>query len=112
MRAGNWIFCSGVEATDFKQATAPDARIDPRSPGAGWNAEVVAQTKYIYNNFMAIAEEVGIDFDARVARIYQWFHVDNMVDAWANIRIDPYLETRNIWLTHNRPASSALAIAE
>src|SRR5689334_19319806 len=61
VRAGDWVFCSGIDATDFVHPTAPEAWVDPRSPGAGWNAEVVAQTKYIYKQLTAVAEAGGVN---------------------------------------------------
>ena len=110
VRAGDWIFCSGTDASEGRHAVAPSAVVDPRLPGAGWNAEMVAQTKYIYGRLMAVADEAGCNFDDSVVRIYQWMRVDEIVDAWPDLRIDPYLETRNLWLTHDRPASSAIAL--
>lgn len=111
VRAGDWVFCSGTDASDEVSPVAAAADVDPRSPGAGWNAEVVAQTKYIYERMLAVASEAGCDFDDSVVRIYQWLPVDQIVDAWPDIKIDPYLETRNHWLTHDRPASSAIALS-
>jgi enamine deaminase RidA (YjgF/YER057c/UK114 family) len=60
----------------------------------------------------AIATESGISLDDHIVRIYQWMRVDEIVDAWPNIKIDPYLETRNLWLTHDRPASTAIGITD
>jgi enamine deaminase RidA (YjgF/YER057c/UK114 family) len=112
VRAGDWVFCSGLEPTDWRSATAPEAAVDPRTPGYGYNAEVVAQTTYLYRHMEAIAAEAGISLDDNIVRIYQWMRVDEIVDAWPNIKIDPYLETRNLWLTHDRPASTAIGITD
>lgn len=112
IRAGDWVFSSGREATDFKKPIAPAAIVDSDSPESCYMAEVVSQTKYLYSNFVAVAEEAGINLDDNIVRIYQWFRSSEIIDAWPDIKIDPYLETRDIWLTHDRPASTGIGVSD
>lgn len=97
IQAGRWVFVSGQIATDYKTGIAADAMVNPRLPRHA--SPVKAQARNIFRSIGAIMEEAGSSVD-NLVRIDQ-FTPDKTY-------IDGYLETRNEFITKDRPASTAL----
>jgi enamine deaminase RidA (YjgF/YER057c/UK114 family) len=97
IQAGNWVFVSGQLASDYQNGVAPDAMVNPHLPFHG--SPVKAQARHIFHNIGAIMKEAGSSTD-NLVRIDQ-FTPDKK-------HIDGYLETRNEFITKDRPASTAL----
>jgi enamine deaminase RidA (YjgF/YER057c/UK114 family) len=92
-----WVFVSGQQASDYKTGLVADAIVNPELPRHG--SRIKSQTRYIFRNISAIMEEAGSSLD-NLVRIDQ-FTTDKK-------HIDGYLETRNEFITKDRPASTAL----
>ncbi len=97
IQVGNWVFVSGQLATDYETGLAPAATINPSQR---FHASAVkSQARHIFDNVGTIMEEAGSSID-NLVRIDQ-FTPDKK-------HIDGYLETRNEYITKDRPASTAL----
>lgn len=60
VKAGPWIFLSGLMATDYESGVAPEAQVNTNN----WFAsEIKAQAKYIFNQLAAILDEAGSSID-------------------------------------------------
>ena len=70
--AGPWVFTGGQMATDWKNAIAPEARIDPNFPR--YRSRGTAQTDYILKNMQTILEVAGTSLD-HVLKLWA-FHTD------------------------------------
>ncbi len=69
-RAGNLVFAAGQVASDFKQAVAPEARIDPAFPYYG--SAIKKQTRYILDNLARTFKAAGTSLDHVVkAQVFQ-----------------------------------------
>ena len=97
IQAGPWVFISGQLATDYRTGLASDALINPDL--RFHSSAVKAQARHIFRNVATIMEEAGSSID-NLVRIDQ-FTPDKKY-------IDGYLETRNEFITKDRPASTAL----
>lgn len=95
--ADGWVFISGQQASDFRSGIASDALVNQELPLHG--SAVKSQTRHVFRNISAIMQEVGSSID-NIVRIDQ-FTPDRK-------HIDGYLETRNEFITKDRPASTAL----
>ncbi|MFM9887781.1 MAG: RidA family protein [Burkholderiales bacterium] len=97
IQVGDWVFIAGQLATDFDVGIAADARISPHLPFH--SSPVKLQTRHIYRNIQAIMEEAGSSADNLV-------RVDQFTTSKSHV--DGYLETRNEFITKDRPASTAV----
>ncbi len=77
--AGPWVFTGGQMATDWKNAIAPAARIDPNFPR--YRSRGTAQTEYVVQNLQAVLEAAGTSLD-HVVKLWA-FHSDlaDMADS-------------------------------
>lgn len=99
VRAGDHVFLSGQLATDFRRGLAPEAAIDPRRPFH--ELPIARQTEYIFRTIGALLEAGGSNLD-NVVRIDQFFTDRDPVRG--------YFPARDRFLTHDRPASTAVEI--
>jgi enamine deaminase RidA (YjgF/YER057c/UK114 family) len=98
--AGDFVFPSGMMASDGRNGLASEAR--PR-PGLAFNEiPTKLQTRHIYRTLASLLEASGSDLD-HIVRLDQ-FTLDRSIT-------DPYIEARNEFLTKDRPASTAVPIA-
>jgi enamine deaminase RidA (YjgF/YER057c/UK114 family) len=97
IETGGWVFISGQLASDYKTGIAADAVVHPDLPFHG--SAVKLQARHIFRNISALMEQAGSSVD-NIVRIDQ-FTTDRGY-------IDGYLETRNEFITKDRPASTAL----
>ena len=72
VKAGPWVFTGGQMATDWKNAIAPAARIDPNFPR--YRSRGTAQTEYVVQNLQAVLEAAGTSLD-HVVKLWA-FHTD------------------------------------
>ncbi len=56
VKAGPWVFLSGLMATDYKDGVAPAARVNKNN---WYSCEIKAQTEFIFKNLISILEEAG-----------------------------------------------------
>lgn len=66
IKAGPYLFLSGMLATDHKQGVAPEARVDPNFPFHSSN--IKQQVKYILKNADAICQAAGTSIKNLVRR--------------------------------------------
>ena len=97
IQAGNWVFVSGQIATDYRTGIAADAAVNSLMPRHA--SPVKQQTRHIFRSIGAVMQEARSSLD-NLVRIDQ-FTPDKKY-------IDGYLETRNEFITADRPASTAL----
>ncbi len=97
IQAGQWVFISGQLATDYTTGIAANATINPDL--RFHTSAVKSQARHIFENISTIMAEAGSSID-KLVRIDQ-FTPDKQ-------HIDGYLETRNLFITKDRPASTAL----
>jgi enamine deaminase RidA (YjgF/YER057c/UK114 family) len=57
MIVGDFIFASGLMASDYKTGVPAEARVDPAFPYYG--SDIKRQTRYIMNNFKTVFEAAG-----------------------------------------------------
>ena len=114
IKAGPWIFVSGQLATDFgPSGLVEECREHPDLPNQRIAQRV--QSAYILKNIAELCEAAGGSFDDHSVRIYQWFVApdqDRDGGTWVGdgFTITPYLEERDHYLTHDRPASTGMGI--
>lgn len=125
VKAGQFVFASGRNASDYMEGLAPAARLDPALPYTG-DLPVAAETKYIYQNLTKVFEAGGSSVHNAV-RVNQWipcFHdlretheisvfdeptLNYHFERWRGV-IDPMLNTRDLFIPERRPASTAIPI--
>ncbi len=100
IRAGDFLFPSGLMATDFVNGIAAEARPKPGRPLDV--RPVKQQTRYIYKILKAVMEAAGGSLD-QIVRIDQF----NLGRGTAT----DYLEGRNEHLLKDRPASTLVPVA-
>ena len=114
IKAGPWIFIAGQIATDFgPDGLALECRGHPDLPHD--RIQLRAQSAYTLKNIQQTIEGAGGNFDDHSVRIYQWFVTPNQDrdgGTWVGdgFTITPYLEERDRFLTHDRPASTGMGI--
>ena len=114
IKAGPWIFVSGHLATEFGPTGLVEAcREHPDLPNQRVAQRV--QSAYILKKIAELYEAAGGSFDDHSVRIYQWFVApdqDRDGGTWVGdgFTITPYLEERDHYLTHDRPASTGMGI--
>jgi enamine deaminase RidA (YjgF/YER057c/UK114 family) len=113
LKAGNWVFVSGHLASDYVHPVAPEAQVDPSLPFHGDALDL--QSWYILENMRKTVEAAGASLD-QVVRIYQWVVAPKQKweqgDAWTDMTLEKYLNTRDKFLKPPRPASTAMGIRE
>lgn len=97
--AGDFVFASGLMASDERSGLAPEAQ--PRPGLAYAQSSIKLQTRYIYRALASLLEAAGTDLQ-RIVRLDQ-FVLDRSVT-------DHHLEARNEFLVKERPASTAVPI--
>jgi len=114
IQAGSWLFVSGHMATDWGDGgLAPEMRINPEVPYQ--HVEQRRQSAYLLERMNDLCASAGASFDDHSVRIYQWFVAPDQErdgGTWPAITITPYLEERDHYLTHDRPASTGMGIAD
>jgi len=116
VRAGNWLFVSGHMATDWGDGgLAPEVRVNPNAPYQ--HVEQRRQSAYLLSRMNRLCEQAGASFDDHSVRIYQWFTAPDQErdgGTWPgdDFTITPYLEERDHFLTHDRPASTGMGILD
>ena len=114
VKAGPWIFIAGQIATDFGPAgLARACRDHPDVPNQRIAQRM--QSAYVLKNIAETCAGAGGSFDDHSVRIYQWFVApdqDRDGGTWVGdgFTITPYLEERDHFLTHDRPASTGMGI--
>lgn len=56
VKAGPWVFLSGLMATDYEGGVAPEAQVNRNN---WYGSEIKAQTRYVLKNLVKILEEAG-----------------------------------------------------
>ena len=116
IKAGPWVFVAGTLATDWVDGLAPECKPNPDIPYP-WVPQRV-QSRHILETVDAACKAAGASFDDHSVRIYQWFVTPDMDwqsgSTWVGdgFTISPYLEERDNFLTHDRPASTGMGIRE
>jgi enamine deaminase RidA (YjgF/YER057c/UK114 family) len=77
--AGQWVFVSGMMATDYRSGLTPDARIDERNPFVTDALEL--QSKRSLSDITAILAAAGCDIRRDIIRAWQWFPSNYPADA-------------------------------
>jgi enamine deaminase RidA (YjgF/YER057c/UK114 family) len=116
VRAGEWLFVSGHLATDWGAGgLAPEVRTNPDVPYQ--HVEQRRQSAYLLDDLNRLCDAAGASFDDHSVRIYQWFTAPDQErdgGTWPGdaFTITPYLEERDHFLTHDRPASTGMGISD
>ncbi len=100
LRYGNWLFTSGLMATDFATGIAPEARGNPAVPLAGEHA-MVRESRHLLDLLERACIAGGTDLQNSV-RIDQFPTSREMVD--------PYHIERRVRIAPPRPASTSVVI--
>lgn len=101
VQAGDWVFVSGVMATDWKTGVDPAARGPEDFP---FDAKPMArQTDLIFQRFDQILKAAGTEIKHIV-------RIDQFTPEHHSFR--HYIPTRDKYITQDRPASTALAIKD
>jgi enamine deaminase RidA (YjgF/YER057c/UK114 family) len=100
VRAGEFLFVSGMMATDFETGLAPDARIDPTFPREG--SPVKKQVEYVLRNLAAVLEAGGSSLE-KVVRV-DAYHTEVARDLLAA------MEVRQRFFPVNPPASLTIGV--
>lgn len=100
VRAGEFLFVSGLMATDFETGLAPDARIDPTFPREG--SPVKKQVEYVLRNLAAVLEAGGSSLE-KVVRV-DAYHTEVARDLLAA------MEVRQRFFPVNPPASLTIGV--
>ena len=114
IKAGPWVFVSGQLASDFgPEGLAAECRDHSDVPWQRIAQRV--QSAYILENIRKTCDAAGASFDDHSVRIYQWFVApdqDREGGTWLGdgFTITPYLEERDRFLTHDRPASTGMGV--
>lgn len=117
VKAGPWVFVSGHLASDYGPTGLPESL--QTSPDAPYqHVEQRVQSRYILEILEQTCAAAGASFDDHSVRIYQWFVAPEQRwqegETWPGdgFTITPYLEERDNFLTHNRPASTGMGIRQ
>jgi enamine deaminase RidA (YjgF/YER057c/UK114 family) len=116
IKAGNWLFVSGHQATDWGPGgLAEPVRANPNMPYL--HVAQRRQSAYLLEQVDRLCRKAGTSFDDHSVRIYQWFVAPDQErdgGTWSgdDFTITPYLEERDHFLTHDRPASTGMGINE
>ena len=116
IKAGSWVFVAGQLASDFGAlGLAPECQ--PPADIQYFHIPQRVQSAYVLENIRATCEAAGASFDDHSVRIYQWFTAadqDREGGTWVGdgFTITPYLEERDRFLTHDRPASTGMGIKQ
>ena len=114
IKAGPWVFIAGQLASDFgPNGLAVECRDHPDTPYQ--NLAMRRQSAYILQNIKETCAAAGANFDDDSVRIYQWLVTtdqDRDGGTWVGdgFTITPYLEERDHFLTHDRPASTGMGV--
>ena len=114
VKAGPWVFIAGQLASDFgPEGLAPECRTHADVPYQDVAQRV--QTAYVMQNLADTCAAAGASLDDHSLRIYSWFVApDQDCDGgtWPGdgFTIPPYLEERDVVLTHDRSASTGMGI--
>jgi enamine deaminase RidA (YjgF/YER057c/UK114 family) len=100
IKAGDFLFLSGLMATDFKSGIAPEARVKPGRPLD--LRPVKQQTRYIYKTLQQILQVAGSSLE-HLVRLDQF--------TLSREAANDYLEGRNEFLLKDRPASTLVPVA-
>lgn len=100
IRAGGFLFVSGLIASDYDDGLAVDARVDPERPFHSW--PVTLQTEWIYRRLGLILAAGGSSLDD-VVRLDQFFSARHHAPG--------YFPARDRFLTRDRPASTAIEMS-
>lgn len=100
VRAGEFLFVSGLMATDFETGLAPEARIDPTFPREG--SPVQKQVEYVLRNLAAVLEAGGSSLE-KVVRV-DAYHTEVARDLLAA------MEVRQRFFPVNPPASLTIGV--
>src|SRR5690554_5683650 len=70
VRAGEFIFGSGMMATDYERGLADEIAPDPRSP---WFSEPLdTESRLILRDIQQVLEAAGADMSSDILRVWQW----------------------------------------
>jgi enamine deaminase RidA (YjgF/YER057c/UK114 family) len=114
IKAGPWLFVSGMLASDYTVGLHPSCRPLPDQP-CSTHVDQRVQSAFVLENVKRCCEAAGASFDDHSVRIYQWFVCPDQErdgGTWVGdgFTITPYLEERDHFLTHDRPASTGMGI--
>lgn len=112
--AGPWVFSSGFLAAEPGRGLPDACRPLPDMHDSSIVPQRV-QSAYVLDQLARACEAAGASFDDHSVRIYQWFTCPEQErdgGTWVGdgFTITPYLEERNRYLTHDRPASTGMGI--
>jgi len=114
VKAGAWVFIAGQLASNFgPEGLAAECATHPDVPYQDVAQRV--QTAFVMKNIEATCAAAGASLDDHSLRIYNWFVAPDQErdgGTWPGdgFTITPYLEERDRFLTHDRPASTGMGI--
>ena len=100
VRAGDFVFVSGLLSTDFQAGLAPEVRIDPNFPRYG--SAIKKQVGYILSNLKAVLEAGGSSLE-KVVRVGA-YHTELARDLLGA------MEVRQQFFPANPPASTTIQV--
>lgn len=100
IRAGEWVFTSGLLPTDFATGIAPEARVDPNFPRYG--SAIKRQAGFVLRSLQAILEAAGSDMES-VVRVGA-FHTALQRDLLGS------MEVRREFFPEAPPASTTIEV--
>ena len=116
IKAGPWVFVSGHFASDYGPNGLAAACM-PNPDASYQHIPQRVQSAYVLDNIRKTCDAAGGSLDDHSVRIYQWFVCPDQErdgGTWVGdgFTITPYLEERDRFLTHDRPASTGMGIRE
>lgn len=101
MKAGPWVFTSGVLATDYRKGIPEGVRPNPGLPLHGKEDLSILEAEWIFDQLDAILEAAGSRLDLAV-------RVDH--SPVSRTAIDPYHVVRRSRVSPPRPASTSVGV--
>ena len=109
IKAGGWVFIAGQLASDMKTGLAPEIRQENRY----LKGQLSLESDYVLGNLADTIKATGCDINKDMVRIWQYFANKNPSikdfeegNNWPNLSIEPYLRSRQKFVTNCPPSSS------
>jgi|TARA_B110000914_G_scaffold1112_1_gene966 enamine deaminase RidA (YjgF/YER057c/UK114 family) len=109
IKAGGWVFIAGQLASDMKTGLAPEIRQKNRF----LKGKLALESDYVLGNLADTIKAAGCDIDKDMVRIWQYFATNHPTVAefeqgnnWPKISIEPYLRSRQKFVSNCPPSSS------
>jgi len=109
IKAGGWVFIAGQLASDMKTGLAPEIRRENRF----LKGQLSLESDYVLGNLADTIKATGCDINTDMVRIWQYFANNSPSigdfergNNWPNMSINPYLQSRQQFVTQCPPSSS------